>query len=74
MAELPEYVRICGMCEGKGQYVQTYTIGCGMGYTEMMGRCDACDGTGYRYKDSAKRGGVPWSVVEQIRNAQRREA
>jgi hypothetical protein len=45
---LPEgfCARICPLCDGEGQRQQTYTRGCGMGYSTMVGGCDYCDGTG----------------------------
>lgn len=37
---------VCHMCDGEGQYEQTYTAGCGGGYFKSMGGCDHCDGMG----------------------------
>lgn len=36
----------CRVCKGKGEYEQTYTIGCGYGSYQSVGRCDYCGGTG----------------------------
>ena len=38
--------RICGACDGEGQYEQMYTNGCGMGYSNWMGKCEFCKGLG----------------------------
>lgn len=45
---LPPHIALCGICNGKGQYEQTYTAGCGMGSFRSVGRCDHCEGTGLR--------------------------
>ena len=37
----------CEVCKGAGQYEQTYTIGCGMGSHQSLGKCAWCDGVGY---------------------------
>jgi len=62
--KLPENVRECGVCKGKGEYKQMYCHGCGGGYFHSMGICDWCDGTGFMYKGTSK--AVPPSVVAQI--------
>ena len=41
-----DYLETCTMCAGEGEYLQTYTAGCGGGYFSMKGRCDYCEGTG----------------------------
>lgn len=58
----------CAVCEGAGQYVQWYTIGCGMGSYKTMGKCDRCDGTGMIIGDQP----ALESVVNQVREAGRR--
>lgn len=57
--------KLCGMCDGAGEYRQTYTAGCGGGYYSSMGDCEYCGGTGLRqgYKPAAE------SVVHQVLNA-----
>lgn len=75
--ELPEYVRLCPMCEGAGKYEQTYTAGCGMGYYRSNGNCEICGkhkrygqiGPGYVYK--ATNEPVGDSVVAQIETMRR---
>lgn len=49
---LPEYVIDCPLCEGKGEYKQTYTAGCGGGYYQSMGPCEMC---GTLIPDEARR-------------------
>lgn len=44
--KLPPHIAFCARCGGKGQYEQTYTVGCGGGYYRSMGSCSSCDGTG----------------------------
>lgn len=53
---------ICGLCDGEGSYLQTYTAGCGMGTYRMTGRCDCCAGTGLMQG----RHGAPRSVLNQV--------
>jgi hypothetical protein len=76
--KLPEYVRVCGFCEGTGEYKQMYTAGCGGGYYHSMGPCDNCqqegkssyhNGAGYVYKGDTRvrYKGVPDSVLNQIK-------
>lgn len=62
--------RICGVCDGRGEYRQIYTAGCGGGYFKSMGACDYCDGTGLMQG----RAPAPASVREQVLNAGRRNA
>lgn len=75
---LPEYIKICPLCDGAGEYRQTYTAGCGRGYYQSMGPCSMCGpgeawkGAGYVYKATNKP--APRSVVEQIRAALAAEA
>jgi DnaJ-class molecular chaperone len=59
-----DYVKTCPFCAGKGSYRQTYTVGCGMGCFQMMGRCDDCEGTGYLSTLTGK--ALPTSVLRQI--------
>ena len=63
---LPEDVKVCWCCKGKGEYRQTYTAGCGMGSYSALGDCEYCKRTGYLYKSTGK--AVPPSVVTQIKN------
>lgn len=76
--KLPEYVIICGVCGGIGEYKQMYTAGCGGGYYHSMGPCDNCqregqprymNGVGYVYKNDLRfcHKGVPESVINQIK-------
>lgn len=73
MENLPEYVIVCPVCDGKGETTQTYTAGCGQGYYKSKGPCELCGkgehykGSGYVYRASLE--GVPKSVVEQIERA-----
>lgn len=70
MKPLPEYVKKCPMCDGAGQYEQTYNAGCGMGYFKSLGPCAMCGdgdpwrGVGYVYKATGKPVGA--SVLAQI--------
>ena len=73
---LPELVEVCPICNGAGEYRQTYTAGCGMGTYRALGPCDYCKhpskfmkGLGYRMKDG---GEVPLSVINQIEIAMER--
>lgn len=61
---------ICGLCDGEGQYRQTYGLGCGMGTAFMVGGCDHCGFTGLRQGG----GPAPASVRGQVLTAARREA
>lgn len=71
--KLPEYVEKCWRCEGKGEYKQSYTAGCGGGMFNMLGPCSFCShpeasfgkGLGYRMKDPHKE--VSSSVINQIK-------
>jgi hypothetical protein len=47
---LPEFVRMCGACDGTGEYEQMYTSGCGGGYYLSKGNCEFC-GRHSRYGD-----------------------
>jgi hypothetical protein len=38
--------RLCPICEGLGNYRQSYTAGCGGGYYRSTGPCDYCGKTG----------------------------
>lgn len=68
--DLPEYIEICPVCVGLGEYKQTYTAGCGMGTYRSVGPCSYCKnpnvfmrGLGYRMKDGSE---VPLSVINQM--------
>jgi hypothetical protein len=75
--ELPEYVRICGACNGTGEYEQNYNLGCGQGFLRSTGACELCGkhkrygrpGPGFVYKATGEPVGD--SVVAQIENARR---
>lgn len=58
---------VCEICDGRGEYKQTYTHGCGRGYYSSMGSCDYCDGTGLLQGSRP----APDSVREQVLNAAR---
>ncbi len=58
------HVMKCKLCDGKGEYEQTYNAGCGRGYYRSMGQCDGCKGMKYRYRESYEP--VPPSVLNQI--------
>lgn len=64
---VPEYAEPCGVCEGSGEYPQTYTAGCGMGTYRHRGPCDYCRETGLLYRGTLKP--PPDSVLEQIKVA-----
>jgi len=53
---------ICSLCEGEGQYMQSYTNGCGGGYSRMRGGCDFCNSTGLLQGCAA----APDSVRNQV--------
>lgn len=59
---------ICEICDGRGEYEQTYTHGCGRGYYRAVGGCDYCDGTGLLQGQKA----APDSVRMQVLNAAER--
>lgn len=61
---LPEYVKECFWCDGEGRRKQMYTVGCGGGYYNSVGRCDHCKGAGYVYKSTET--AVPDSVLAQM--------
>jgi hypothetical protein len=67
LAALPSDFRaeLCFMCEGIGEYEQTYTVGCGGGYYRSMGKCDYCGGIGLRQGDGFI-APAPLSVLEQV--------
>jgi len=58
-----DYLETCRMCGGDGEYLQTYTAGCGGGYFSMKGRCDYCEATGIRTINGGK---VSQSHLAQI--------
>lgn len=63
---LPSLVRLCGCCDGRGEYEQMYTAGCGGGYYRSMGPCGWCKEQGFVYKATSDP--VPSSVRVQIMN------
>lgn len=71
ITKLPDFVRICGMCKGAGQYQQSYYIGINPDrpYSSMRGPCEVCadnsmcEGPGFVYQTGAK---VPDSVIAQV--------
>lgn len=67
LAALPHnfVAELCDVCKGRGEYEQTFTNGCGMGYSRMRSGCDYCDGTGMLQGGKA----APASVREQVLNA-----
>jgi len=72
LATLPDdfAASVCFMCQGQGQYEQTYTAGCGGGYYKATGPCDCCGSTGLRQGDGYS-SPAPVSVIEQVLNAGR---
>lgn len=69
LEQLPDFAAaICFACDGKGQYRQTFTAGCGRGYYKTMSGCDYCDGTGLLQGSKP----APASVREQVLVASRR--
>lgn len=76
--ELPDYVTLCGVCDGKGVYEQTYTAGCGMGSYRSSGKCGYCGGVGLRYQFAETGYGrdnpIPISVIVQILTTRERAA
>lgn len=69
LAKMPSdfIASICGLCDGEGQYRQTFTAGCGGGYHQSMSGCDFCDGTGLLQCSQP----APASVREQVLHASR---
>lgn len=61
---LPEYIEVCSICNGKGSYEQLYTAGCGGGYFSHDGPCDYCSSVGFRYKHTGDP--IGGSVIAQI--------
>jgi len=59
---------VCTVCDGKGEYPQTYTLGCGGGYYTSTGQCDYCAGTGL-CQGTGHYNPAPESVREQVLNA-----
>jgi hypothetical protein len=72
LARLPAdfAARLCGVCNGEGEYEQTFTHGCGGGYYRAMSGCDHCDDTGLMQGRSP----APASVLEQVLGAARQAA
>lgn len=72
MNKLPEYVEVCPVCKGEGEYIQYYSAGCGGGSYESVGPCDYCKtpgsykGLGFRMKASVS---MPDSVINQLKVA-----
>lgn len=56
--------RLCGVCDGAGEYEQLWTAGCGMGYYRAMGDCDHCGGTGLMLGNARAPASVICQVVE----------
>lgn len=56
---------LCEVCNGHGQYEQTYTAGCGGGYFRMKGACNCCEETGLLQNGRP----APISVIHQVLNA-----
>ncbi|CAH1670488.1 MULTISPECIES: hypothetical protein [unclassified Chelatococcus] len=67
LARLPSNftAELCGWCEGRGRYSQTYNAGCGMGYFSAMGGCERCKGAGLIQGDKP----ASASVIHQVLNA-----
>lgn len=57
--------KICFVCQGRGEFEQTYTAGCGGGYYRATGPCSYCSESGLLQGDGA----APRSVLEQVLNA-----
>lgn len=53
---------LCYSCDGKGRYLQWYTVGCGGGSYQSEGRCDRCDGYGILQGDKV----APQSIINQV--------
>ncbi len=62
--KLPSLVRLCGCCDGKGEYEQSYIVGCGGGSYRSMGPCNWCNEQGFVYKATSEP--VSSSVRAQI--------
>lgn len=60
---IPDYVCVCGACEGNGKY-QQYYCDVGSSGTKLTGPCDWCKANGFTYKDSFIP--APMSVTIQI--------
>ena len=59
----PDYIaEVCGICNGRGEYDQSYTAGCGGGYYRSSGPCDYCERTGLTQRNRP----APGSVVNQV--------
>lgn len=65
-----DYIKVCWACAGQTAYKQTYTIGCGQGYIEMMGPCSYCNETGILTAEGRP---VSKSVLQQITTKAARE-
>ena len=59
-------VRICLLCNGAGEREQSYNLGCGLGFSRFVGKCDHCYGDGVVMQDGSR---CPKSVINQIRVA-----
>jgi len=55
---------ICAVCQGKGQYEQQYTAGCGGGCYRSQGPCNWCRGIGLMQADKGAPGDLVLQVVE----------
>lgn len=63
--------QVCPICDGKGEYEQTFRAGCGGGYYRSGGDCAYCQETGMVIITGHP---APVSVVEQVLTAGRRAA
>lgn len=74
--QIPEYISRCGLCDGAGEYDQSYTAGCGMGRYHTLGPCHHCGGSygirgsGFVYDETGK--AVGDSVLAQLETIGRR--
>lgn len=64
LAKMPAgfIAQLCEICDGRGEYKQTYTLGCGGGTHRSLGDCDYCGSAGLMQG----RKPAPASVVNQV--------